>query len=78
MNALKRLLRWLESPQEAQERLTARKVYDFGYQNGFACGEVVGRKQAFVDILEHLAIAGRTLEELLPADVVEVRTKSTH
>ena len=58
--------------------MTQRAVYDFGYQNGYAWGEVVGRKQTFEDILHHLSLSGRTLEELLPADVEAVRTKSTH
>ena len=78
MNALNRFLDQFRAPKDPNAGMTQRAVYDFGYQNGYAWGEVVGRKQAFVDILEHLSISGRTLEELLPADMVAVRTKSTH
>ena len=57
---------------------SAKQIYQFGYENGMAWGEVVGRRQAFEDLLEHLNRAGRTLEEAQPGDVVDVRVKSTH
>jgi len=63
---------------ELPQTVNARQIYQFGYENGMAWGEVVGRRQAFEDLLEHLSRAGRTLEEIQPGDVVDVRVKSTH
>jgi len=68
----------LVKEQELPEAVSAKQIYQFGYENGMAWGEVVGRRQAFEDLLEHLNRAGRTLEEAQPGDVVDVRVKSTH
>lgn len=58
--------------------ITNRQLYDFAYQNGYAWGEVMGRKEAFDDLIEHLRLMGRTLEDVQPADVQAVRAKSMH
>ena len=63
---------------ELPKAVNARDIYQFGYENGMAWGEVVGRRQAFEDLLEHLRLSGKGLEETQPGDVVDVRVKSTH
>ena len=79
MGIVRRLLAKFKPPPVDQTAgMTQKAVYEFGYQNGFAWGEVVGRKQAFEDILEHLTRSGRVIEEIVPADVSTVRARSTH
>jgi hypothetical protein len=58
--------------------LDPQAIYQFGYENGYAWGEVVGRKQALDDLMTHLKLTGRTSEEIQSADVRDVRIKSTH
>ena len=78
MNAFQRFLDRFRDTKEPEVAKTQKAVYEFGYQNGYAWGEVVGRKQAFEDILEHLTRSGRVIEEIVPADVSTVRDRSTH
>jgi hypothetical protein len=68
----------VKEPGWLPKTASPRDIYQFGYENGMAWGEVVGRKQAFDDLMEHLRLSGRTLEEAQAADVVAVRAKSTH
>ena len=58
--------------------LDPQAIYQFGYENGYAWGEVVGRKQALDDLMTHLKLTGRTSEEIQSADVRDVRVKGTH
>ena len=60
------------------ESLDPKAIYQFGYENGYAWGEVVGRKQALDDLMTHLKLTGRTSEEIQSADVRDVRVKGTH
>ena len=78
MSLVSRLLARFRPPADPIASMTNRELYDFAYQNGYAWGEVVGRKQAFEDILEHLTRSGRVIEEIVPADVSTVRARSTH
>lgn len=75
---IRRFLDRFRAPKDPTAGMTQRALYDFGYQNGYAWGEVVGRKQAFDDIMQYLAVTGRGIEELTPTDVAVVRAKSTH
>jgi hypothetical protein len=58
--------------------LDPQAIYQFGYENGYAWGEVVGRKQAFEDLAAHMRLTGRETEEIQTADVRDVRVKGTH
>jgi hypothetical protein len=60
------------------EGLDPQAIYQFGYENGYAWGEVVGRKQAFEDLAAHMRMTGRETEEIQSADVRDVRVKGTH
>lgn len=53
-------------------------AFQAGWKNGYAWGEVVGRKQAFEDLLEQLRLHGKAVDQLDESEIREAQVKSTH
>lgn len=78
VGAVRRFFDRFREPIPVDPVMSPRAVYDFGYKNGYAWGEVVGRRQAFSDLLHHLRVHGRVIDDLNEDDIQEAQVRSTH
>lgn len=62
----------------SQDALDLKAAYQLGWQNGYAWGELVGRRDALSDLLEQLRLHGKVVDDLDAGEIREAQVKSTH